>query len=498
MNRDDVCSAFLDAVPFELYSVQEEALLAWFEEEEGGGVLVTAPTGMGKTLIAEAAVFEALQSGQRMYYTTPLIALTEQKFRELADRAEAWGFPRTEVGLITGNRRENPDARVRVVVAEILLNHLLSEEERLDDVSAVVMDEFHNFNDFERGIVWELSLVLLPKHVRLMLLSATVGNAPEFVSWLRTEHGRKIRLVQSDERRVPLEYVWVGDKLLTEHLPTMASEDDHECRTPALVFCFNRDECWEVAERLKGLCRPVFGASTASRTPRATTDCLIASTPHLHSTKRPRLTPTGLRKRGSYEGINVHRWRRRDEPGECDSQHVRHRANARHRHRRPDAAERQDRHRGGRGRAAPDPRRFADFPERGLLEQCRRRRQRRGRPHLAAAGRVRAAIRSLYVPRRPDGVFRGRAWRIERTDAPVPRRRQRDGIRRGHARHCQRPDPQLDHLSRRERCSPRRQRRNPHDDQYSRCRRRGYQRHARRQPLPIRQRFRQQYQRRCV
>ncbi|MCK4660048.1 MAG: DEAD/DEAH box helicase [Phycisphaerae bacterium] len=252
MDRDEICSKFLDLVPFELYPVQEEALLAWFEEQEGG-VLVTAPTGMGKTLIAEAAVFEALHAGTCLYYTTPLIALTEQKFRELQDRAESWGFPRQEVGLITGNRRENPDARVRVVVAEILLNHLLEGKEHFDNVSGVVMDEFHNFNDWERGIVWELSLVLLPPRVRLMLLSATVGNAPEFLHWLRTEHGRRVQWVHSDERRVPLEFTWVGEKLLTEYLPVMVSEDDSQNRTPALVFCFNRDECWEVAERLKGL-----------------------------------------------------------------------------------------------------------------------------------------------------------------------------------------------------------------------------------------------------
>jgi len=77
-----------------------------------------------------------------------------------------------------------------------------------------------------------------PAHVRLMLLSATVGNAPEFLHWLRTQHGRTVRLVQSHERRVPLEFVWVGDKLLTEHLPEMVSENDAENRVPALVFCF--------------------------------------------------------------------------------------------------------------------------------------------------------------------------------------------------------------------------------------------------------------------
>ncbi len=254
MTRDEICSKFLEAIPFELYAYQEEALLGWFDSP--GGVMVCAPTGMGKTLIAEAAVFEALHSRQRLYYTTPLIALTDQKFRELQNLAEKWGFSREDIGLITGNRKVNPDALVRVVVAEILLNHLISPEPGLSDMSdvaGVVMDEFHNFNDIERGIVWELSLVLLPAHVRVLLLSATVGNPYEFARWLRIEHGRDVKLVQSTERRVPLEFNWVGDKLLTELLPEMVSDEDDKCRVPALMFCFNRDECWEVAERLKGL-----------------------------------------------------------------------------------------------------------------------------------------------------------------------------------------------------------------------------------------------------
>lgn len=251
MNRDDLCEQFLDAVPFDLYPFQEEALLAWFETDTG--ILVTAPTGMGKTLIAQSAVFEALQTGETLYYTTPLIALTDQKFRELQDQAVAWGFHEEDVGLVTGNRKVNPDAVVKVVVAEILLNHLLSNPEEFDRVGAVVMDEFHYFNDFERGIVWELSLVFLPKSVRLMLLSATVGNPIEFLNWLADEHGRRLRLCQTDQRRVPLEFHWVDDKLLSEHLPAMALGDDSERRTPALVFSFVRDGCWEVAERLKGL-----------------------------------------------------------------------------------------------------------------------------------------------------------------------------------------------------------------------------------------------------
>jgi len=215
--------------------------------------MICAPTGMGKTLVAEAAIFEALKTGQRLYYTTPLVALTDQKFREVQDKAQQWGFPRSEVGLITGNRRENPDARICVVVAEILLNHLLGDTGQLAGVQAVVMDEFHYFNDLERGVVWELSLVLLPAPIRLMLLSATVGNPAEFVQWLKDAHGRSLQLVQTQDRKVPLEFQWIADKLLTEHLPGMVAPTDLENRSPALVFCFNRDECWEVAERLKGV-----------------------------------------------------------------------------------------------------------------------------------------------------------------------------------------------------------------------------------------------------
>lgn len=254
MDRGDVCTEFLERLPYDPYAYQEEALLAWFSTD--GGVMVCAPTGMGKTLIAEAAVYEALRTGQQLYYTTPLIALTDQKFRELQGLAEQWGYARDDIGLITGNRRINPDARVRVVVAEILLNHLLANDPAVADfrqVAGVVMDEFHNFNDFSRGIVWELSLVLLPADVRVLLLSATVGNPFDFADWLKKKHGRKLTVVTSAERRVPLEYHWVEDRLLTELIPDMVTGDDETTRAPALIFCFNRDECWEMAEKLKGL-----------------------------------------------------------------------------------------------------------------------------------------------------------------------------------------------------------------------------------------------------
>jgi superfamily II DNA/RNA helicase len=249
--RDRIASDYFEQLLYPPYPVQEESLLAWFTSDHG--VLVCAPTGTGKTLIAEGAVYEALRTGQRCYYTTPLIALTDQKLQELQSTVVRWGYPISSVGLVTGNRRVNPDAPVLVVVAEILLNRLLQiDADPMDDVASVVMDEFHSFNDPERGIVWELSIGMLPKHVRLMLLSATIGNSVEFCSWMLRAHGRKVELVQSNDRKVPLQFEWVDDAYLDEHLERIAEGDEIRRRTPGLVFCFNRDQCWQVADLLKG------------------------------------------------------------------------------------------------------------------------------------------------------------------------------------------------------------------------------------------------------
>lgn len=251
ISRDEILLEYIERLPYPPYPIQEEALFAWAACEQG--VLLSAPTGTGKTLVAEAAVYEGLRTGTSVYYSTPLIALTDQKFLELQDTFQRWGYPRDQVGLVTGNRTVNPDAPIKVVVAEVLLNRLLHPEVfDFSDVGAVVMDEFHNFNEPQRGIVWELALSLLPKHIRVMLLSATVGAAHEFVNWMARSLDRRVTLVQGTERKVPLHFHWIGDELLPDFMERVAGGADSLRRTPALLFCFDRNVCWDIGEVLKG------------------------------------------------------------------------------------------------------------------------------------------------------------------------------------------------------------------------------------------------------
>lgn len=251
ISRDEILLDYIESLLHTPYPVQEEALYAWAASEQG--ILLSAPTGTGKTLVAEAAVFEGLKLGKIVYYSTPLIALTDQKLIELQDAVERWGFDRNQVGLVTGHRTVNPDAPIKVVVAEVLLNRLLHPEAfDFSEVGAVVMDEFHNFNEPQRGIVWELALSLLPKHVRVMLLSATVGAAHEFVGWMARSLDRQVTLIEGRERKVPLHFHWIGDDLLPDFVESISRGEDTRRRTPALIFCFDREICWVTADVLKG------------------------------------------------------------------------------------------------------------------------------------------------------------------------------------------------------------------------------------------------------
>lgn len=167
--------------------------------DAGKDVLVAAPTGAGKTLVAEYAIHAALQRGQRAIYTSPIKALSNQKFRDFrADPAIA------DAGLMTGDITLHPGARVLVMTTEILRNSLVEDPERLRDVGVVVFDEVHYLDDPERGSVWEETLLFLPQEIVIVALSATIANLGQFAAWLERARGKPVEVVQETKRPVPL------------------------------------------------------------------------------------------------------------------------------------------------------------------------------------------------------------------------------------------------------------------------------------------------------
>ncbi|BEK88461.1 RNA helicase [Nocardia seriolae] len=176
--------------------------------EGGHSVLVCAPTGAGKTVVGEFAVHLALASGGKCFYTTPIKALSNQKFADLTER-----YGRDEVGLLTGDQSINPDASVVVMTTEVLRNMLYASSDALRGLSYVVMDEVHYLADRFRGAVWEEVILHLPPEVRLVSLSATVSNAEEFGAWMETVRGDTAVIVD-ETRPVPLwQHVMVGRRM---------------------------------------------------------------------------------------------------------------------------------------------------------------------------------------------------------------------------------------------------------------------------------------------
>ncbi len=222
------------------YPVQEQAISMIVA---GKSVLVCVPTGTGKTLMAKAGIHAALERGQKVIYTTPLRALTEEKYRELcADFGEGY------VGFATGDYKVNRDAPIQVEVAEILWNRIIGEK-NVAPADLVIMDEGHYFNDPERGYVWEQSIIGLDPRAQLVILSATVGHPERFTHWIELTRKVKMELIDSRERRIPLEHQFREEFLIDTVRDLFAKGD-----VPAIIFCFGRELCFEVARLLKS-CR---------------------------------------------------------------------------------------------------------------------------------------------------------------------------------------------------------------------------------------------------
>jgi len=200
-------SAFRDQLTFDLDPFQ---IAACRTLEEGRSVLVAAPTGAGKTIVAEFAVFLAMFDARaKIFYTAPMKALSNQKYTELVAQ-----YGPSEVGLLTGDTNINATARIVVMTTEVLRNMLYADSDLLTDLAYVVMDEVHYLADRFRGAVWEEVMIHLPESVRLISLSATVSNAEEFGDWLQAVRG-DTDVIVSEVRPVPLEqHVIVRSKMV--------------------------------------------------------------------------------------------------------------------------------------------------------------------------------------------------------------------------------------------------------------------------------------------
>ncbi|HUG13789.1 MAG TPA: DEAD/DEAH box helicase [Thermomicrobiales bacterium] len=202
--RAETLEQFSKLYPFPLDRFQIDAIDTFLD---GDSVMVAAPTGTGKTVVAELGVYESFRRSGRVIYTTPIKALSNQKFRDLR---QIYG---DSVGLLTGDVTENARAPIVVMTTEVMRNMLLQSPWELDGVDCVIFDEVHYIADTERGTTWEEAIILCPEHIQLICLSATVSNAEEIAAWIARTH-RPIRLITHYERAIPLALYYYFNKKL--------------------------------------------------------------------------------------------------------------------------------------------------------------------------------------------------------------------------------------------------------------------------------------------
>ena len=297
---------------FKLDDFQEEAL---FHINNGKSVVVCAPTGAGKTCIAQMAIHKALNEGHRIFYTTPLKALSNQKY---SDFSEKYGIDK--VGLLTGDTSINRDAQIVVMTTEVFRNMLYgtnfgSVSDNLKDVRYVVLDEVHYMNDEQRGTVWEESIIYCPTNVQIIALSATVANSQQLTDWINTVHS-KTELVYTDFRPVPLRYYYYDSSKPNDILPLLTPDGKLNKKIkpeskakyfgrrgkmpqrqvakdvvsvlhkknmlPAIYFTFSRKKCDEQMEKCAGLC---LTTPEEQKEIRQIVDDYLAENPYLYNNK---------------------------------------------------------------------------------------------------------------------------------------------------------------------------------------------------------------------
>ncbi|KAM0680353.1 ATP-dependent RNA helicase mtr4 [Glugoides intestinalis] len=258
--HEPVCDA--KKYKFELDTFQKISISS-IERDES--VLVSAHTSCGKTVVAEYAIAKSIKNRQRVVYTSPIKALSNQKYRELQVEFE-------DVGLMTGDVTINPEASCLVMTTEILRNMLYRGSEVIREVHWIVFDEIHYMRDKERGVVWEETIILLPRHIRMVFLSATIPNALEFAEWIAHIQQQVVHVVYTEKRIIPLVHYFLTDEMylvkdgkfhlleFKKSMQAVPSRKDVEkllqtaierASHPAVVFSFSRKECENYAVKVK-------------------------------------------------------------------------------------------------------------------------------------------------------------------------------------------------------------------------------------------------------
>ncbi len=258
---------------FKLDKFQKKAIEAI---KNNKSVLVSAPTGAGKTIIAEYAIEQCLKEGKRVIYTAPIKALSNQKYREFQTVFQDM------VGIITGDVSIDPHAPLLIMTTEIFKNRILENEDSFNGYSWIIFDEIHYLDDVDRGTVWEESLIFMPKHFNFIGLSATIPNINEFAEWIRSIHSKSVEVIVETKRPIPLSYYynccgkissdinklkkygyWKKDKYLSKEDHNLLKGEFNNSysktakllrslkkrdRTPAIYFTFSRKRTEELAK----------------------------------------------------------------------------------------------------------------------------------------------------------------------------------------------------------------------------------------------------------
>ncbi|MEI6631671.1 MAG: DEAD/DEAH box helicase [bacterium] len=227
---------------------------------QGLSVIVSAPTGAGKTVIAEHVISNSLKSGERVIYTAPIKALSNQKFRDFQKEYT------DAIGILTGDVSLNPDAPVLIMTTEILRNKILDEPQSLNEYSWVIFDEVHYIDNPERGTVWEESLIFLPRHMNILCLSATIPNIKQLAEWVSKIHEKPVKTVIEEKRPVPLHFLFQYQNEVLDNInklkrmslgranriSTLINYIRQNEGLPCIYFVFGRRRAEELAQELYG------------------------------------------------------------------------------------------------------------------------------------------------------------------------------------------------------------------------------------------------------